>query len=128
MSRSPLRLSINGNQVSISARLSYWLSVSHIIPLFGRNGLASCGVDEAQPTADVTIQTIFGITPEGRLASKTRTYLSFPTRCLLTMFDIDATGYVQQVAQPQLDRAASTIDNRIGEINVSQVLNPKELY
>jgi RHS repeat-associated protein len=46
----------------------------------------------------------------------------------LTEFDIDATGYVQQVAQPQPDRAASTIDNRIGEIDVSRVLNARDLY
>lgn len=128
VSRWPFRLTINGNQVSISTRLFYWLSVSHT-RLFGiRIGLGSCGIDEPQPYADVTITTIFGITPNGKLASKTRTRLSFPTRCLLTIFNIDATGHVQQIAQPQLDRAASTIDSRIGEIDISRVVNVKDLY
>lgn len=34
LSRSPLRIEITGNRISISARLSYWLSVSHT-RLFG---------------------------------------------------------------------------------------------
>lgn len=127
VSRSPFSVSINGNQVTISTRLSYWLSVSHT-RVFGRTGLGSCGVDEAQPTADVTVTAIFGITTEGKLVSKTRAYLSFPTRCNLTIFDIDATPYIQQVAQPQLDRLAATIDSRIGEIDVSRVVNERELY
>lgn len=127
VSRSPFTINVDGNRVSVSARLSYWLSVSHTRLLI-RTGLGSCGVDEPEPTADVTLTTIFGITPEGKLASKTRTNLSFPSRCNLTMFDIDATGYVQDVAQPQLDRIAATIDSRIGEINVSKVLKPGDLY
>jgi uncharacterized membrane protein len=128
VSRSRFNISVDGNQVSISTRLSYWLSVSHT-RLFGiRTGLGSCGVDEPEPIADVKLTTVFGITPEGKLASKTRTSLSFPTQCRVTMFNIDATGYVQQFAQPQLDRIAATIDSRIGEINVSRVLNAKDLY
>jgi uncharacterized membrane protein len=126
--RSPFSITVNGNQVSISARVAYWLSVSHT-RLFGiRTGLASCGVDEPEPTADVKLTIIFGITENGKLTSKTRTELSFASRCNLTVFNIDATGYVQEVAQPQLDRAASLIDSRIGEIDVSRVLKVKDLY
>lgn len=85
VSRSAFSLNINGNQISISTRLSYWLSVSHT-RLFGiRTGLASCGIDEPEPTADVTLTTIFGITQEGKIASKTPTSLSFPSRCKLTV-------------------------------------------
>ena len=127
VSRSRFNISLNGNQVSISTRLSYWLSVSHT-RFLGRTGLGSCGIDEPEPVADVTLTTVFGITPEGKLSSKTRTSLSFPTRCNVTMFNIDATGYVQDFAQPQLDRIAATIDSKIGEIDVSRVLNPKDLY
>ena len=128
VSRSPFTLNVDGNRVSISARLSYWLSFSHT-RLFGiRTGLGSCGIDEPEPTADVTLTTIFGITPQGKLASKTRTDLEFPSRCYLTMFNIDATDHVRGFAQPQLDRIAATIDGRIGEIDVSRVLKPSDIY
>ena len=128
VSRSPFTINVNGNRVSISTRLSYWLSFSHTRVFGFRTGLGSCGIDEAEPTADVTLTTIFGITPEGRLASKTRTELQFVSRCYLTMFNIDATDHIRGFAQPQLDRIASTIDSRIGEINVSKVLKPSDLY
>jgi uncharacterized membrane protein len=128
VSRSPFHLNINGNEVSISTRLSYWLSVSHTRMLGIRTGLASCGINEPQPTADVTVRTIFGITENLKLTSKTYTNLSFSSRCNLTIFNIDATPYIQQVAQPQLDRIASTIDSRISEIDVSRVLKVNDLY
>lgn len=127
VSRSPFSLSINGNEVSISTRLSYWLSVSHT-RFFVRTGLASCGVDEPQPNADVKVRTIFGVTESLKLTSKTYTYLSFSSRCNLTIFNIDATPYIRQVAQPQIDRIASTIDSRIGEIDVSRILKASDLY
>jgi len=128
VSRSPFRLSVYGNCVTISTRLFYWLSVSHTRLFGARTGLGSCGVNEAQPWADVTIRVIFGVTPDGRLASKTWPILSFPSRCNLTIFNIDATGYVQKIAWTQLERLAATIDTRIGEINVSQFVNVKKLY
>ncbi|HET7287755.1 MAG TPA: DUF4403 family protein, partial [Pyrinomonadaceae bacterium] len=128
VSRSPFTINIDGNRVSISTRLSYWLSFSHTRVFGFRTGLGSCGIDEPEPTADVTLTTIFGVTTEGKLASKTRTDLRFLSRCNLTMFNIDATDYIRDFAQPQLDRIASTIDSRIGEINVSKVLKPSDLY
>jgi uncharacterized membrane protein len=127
--RSPFRLTINGNQISVAVRIAYWLSVSHVIPILGRNGLASCGVDEAQPEADITLTTIFGVAENGRLASKTRiTNLSFPTRCNLTMFNIDATGYIQNAIQPQLDGLTAAIDSRISQLDVSRFVNVGALY
>src|SRR5258708_238443 len=45
VTRGPLRLAVNGSQLTASVRAQYWISVSHTI-LGIRNGLASCGVDE----------------------------------------------------------------------------------
>lgn len=125
--RSPFQLSIDGNRVSISVRLGYWVQISHTRFLFRQN-LASCGIDETQPTIDVSLTMIFGVTPEGKLVSKTRSSLTFPTPCNLTMADIDGTEYIRGFAQPHLDRIASTIDSRIGEISISRLVNVKDLY
>ena len=113
----------------MSTRLAYWVNISHIIPIIGaRNDLASCGIDETTPLLDITLTTIFGVGDDGHLTSKTRTTnLSFPTPCNLTIADIDGTGYIEEFARPQLDRLASTIDNKIHEIDVSRFINVNDI-
>jgi uncharacterized membrane protein len=129
VSRGPFRISIEGNQVKVATRLSYWLSVSHVIPILGRNGLAQCGINEAQPYADVELTTIFGVDSDGHVASKTRvTQLSFPTPCNLTVANIDARPYIQQAVDPQINSLASTIDAQIRRIDLSGFLDYTRIY
>jgi uncharacterized membrane protein len=129
VTRGPFRIAIEGNQVKVATRLSYWLSVSHVIPIFGRNGLAQCGIDEAEPYADVELTTIFGVDENGRIASKTRlTQLSFPVPCNLTVADIDASPYIQEAVTPQLNRLTSTIDEQIRRIDLSTFLDFTRIY
>jgi hypothetical protein len=127
--RGPFRISIQGNQVKIATRLFYWLSVSHIIPLLGRNGLAQCGIGEAEPYADVELTTVFGVDESGHIASKTRlTQLSFPIPCNLTIADIDARPYIEDAVRPQVEGLTSTIDAQIRRIDVSSFFDFTRMY
>jgi hypothetical protein len=130
VARGPFQISVDGNRISMSTRLAYWVNISHIIPIIGaRNDLASCGIDETTPLLDITLTTIFGVGDDGHLASKTRTTnLSFPTPCNLTKADIDGTGYIEEFARPQVDRLAATIDSKIHEIDVSRFINVNDLH
>lgn len=129
VSRGPFRIAIEGNQVKVATRISYWLSVSNVIPILGRNGLAQCGIDEAEPYADIELTTIFGVDSDGHLASKTRlTELSFPTPCNLTVANIDARPHIEQAVTPQIDRLTSTIDEQIRRIDLSTFLDYTKMY
>lgn len=128
VSRWPFRISINGNQISITTRLFYWLELSDT-RLFGfRQSRASCGLGEAQRIADITVTAFYGVTPQGKLVSKTRSSLNFLNRCNLTVLDLDVTDYIQNTAQSQLNSLTSTIDNRIGEIDVSRLIKLSDVY
>jgi uncharacterized membrane protein len=129
LSRGAFQIGFDGNRISISTRISYWISVSNDLPIIGRNGLASCGVDEEEPVADITIETIFGVKNDGHLHSKTRiTNLSFPNPCNLTFLNIDARGYIDEAVRPQLDRLAAAVDSQMASIDVSPLVNVGRLY
>ena len=128
LSRAPFRLKLDGNQTLLSTPISYWLAVSRIT-LFGvRTGLGSCGVNAAELRAEAKLTTIFGVTPDGRFSSKTRASIDFPSPCRLTIFNVDATPRVREIAEPQLERAADAIDSQIREVDASRVLNVNKLY
>jgi uncharacterized membrane protein len=128
VSRGNFAINITANTVLITTRVSYWLSVSNNLPIVGRNGLASCGVNEPQPIVDVTIEITLGMKRDGHLHSKTRNQLSFSTPCNLTIANIDVRSYIKAVVQPQVDRLASALDARIATVDLSSVLDPGAFY
>ncbi len=129
VSRGPFSVGLDGNRISVSTHVSYWLSVSNVIPIFGRNGLASCGVDESEPGIDVTLESIVGVKPDGHLHSKTRiTNLAFPDPCNLTFLNIDVRSYVEGVVRPQLERVTSVVDAQLATVDVSPVLKVVDVY
>jgi uncharacterized membrane protein len=116
ITRGPLRLAVNGSQLTASVRAQYWISVSHTI-LGIRNGLASCGVDENLRIVDASLSTVVGTTETGKLTATTRiSNLSFPNRCQLTFANIDVTDRIAGVVRSQLERIAGTIDARIAQV------------
>lgn len=119
--RDPLRLSINGDRIDLSAHVRYRarLAARPCAPLVGCRWveLGSCGTgDGPMPTMDVGLRTTLVFHADWTVAPKTRALPVRPgVRCKLTEAKIDVTERVQALVQGLLDRTAPQIDAKLAE-------------
>ncbi|MDB4947469.1 MAG: hypothetical protein JWM27_118 [Gemmatimonadetes bacterium] len=118
--RDPLRISVTGGHVDVSAHVRYRARIAKKVcaPLVGCRWvpLSQCGHDGPMPTLDIGLRTTLGWSPDWRVAPRTA---ARPVRsglhCRVAGARVDVTERVQAKVLAELQRAAPRVDERIRE-------------
>ena len=119
VSRSPFRVAVSQQTLTISADIAYQGRVWYRPPI-GSELSAGCGTDsEQQPRVRATIGSTVQLTPEWQLRTNTRVFALAPLsnderdRCLLTMLRIDVTDLVIDETKRMLDQNLQQFDREV---------------
>ncbi len=120
--RGPLQMRVNGNQITITVRISYSLAVAHRLKagIFAGGQtpwmqFGQCGDDGESPRETVfSMKTTLDWTTDWKVRSKTKLLQNlYPNRCGVTALNFDITRAVDGKIRPRLEEAAKLIDDRI---------------
>ncbi|MCI0434814.1 MAG: DUF4403 family protein [Gemmatimonadetes bacterium] len=122
LERGPITFSFGDSTVSAATIFRYrgraWVRTLFAAPSF------SCGMEGQRPRMRVGVATMWGLTPEWRLRTRSRiTVLEPVTRaerdqCEVSFLNIDVTGKVVDAASKGLRAALRTADQRIGRLEL----------
>jgi hypothetical protein len=117
--RSPFRVLVNGQTLSLSADVEYRGRVWYRPPI-GSELSAGCPMgDEPAPRVHATIACTAQLTPRWELHTDTRVLRLEPVsreardRCLLTMLRIDVTDLVMEETRSMLDQNLQSFDREV---------------
>ena len=115
VTRDPLAVSMDGNQLSVSTTLHSWFKIAmRVSTLFGGHTItqiASAGVNEPQRRAIVKFDSTISTTPDYTLTATTHVEpINFLDPIRLTVLNIDFTNKLRDILQPQLDKVPEVID------------------
>jgi hypothetical protein len=118
VSRSPFRVRVSGQTVSISADVEYRGRVWYRPPI-GPEWSAGCGTGGLAPRVRATLASTGRLTPAWQLRTSTRVLRLEPysdeprDRCRLTVLRIDATDRVIQATRSMLDQNLEKFDEAV---------------
>jgi hypothetical protein len=126
--RDPLSVSLNGNQLSITAIAHYWArgGVDVENGAWGIGGyswhtVAQCGSDATPNNAILNIVSLLSIADDYTLRGNSHaTPVNCQQPCLLTILNIDYTGKVSQLFQSKLNAAASFLDSKLPGVTAAK--------
>lgn len=124
--RTPFRISVEGQRVTISGVIEYegrgWY-----LPPIGPTISAACGTGNVpKPRARVRIVSTLSLTPEWSLNSRSRVAEIEPVtdstrdRCRVTPFRIDVTDRVMRATRGVLEQQLRTLDRNIARVNTRE--------
>ena len=121
--RSPFTVVLDGETARLSSVVSY-KGRGFYNPRVGPNISASCGINDEQPRARISIASDLRITPEWKLRGKTRVSSVTPyseerrDQCRVTAFKIDVTDRVINATKGMLEKQRPMIDRRISSLDI----------
>jgi len=118
--RDPLRISLAGDRVDVSARVRYRARIAErvCVPLAGCRWvpLAGCGHDGPMPTLQVGIRTVVRWRDDWSLEPRTEARpVESGIRCQLTEARIDVSERVRTAVQGAMDGIAPRVDRELRE-------------
>jgi hypothetical protein len=121
--RDPFSVSLNGRTATITGVVRYkgrgWYD-----PRIGPEISSSCGINDVEPRARITLASDLSITPEWRLHGKSRVSNVVPyssdrrDQCRVTVFKIDVTDRVIKATREALEKQRPMIDRKISSIDL----------
>jgi len=121
VSRSPFRVRVTGQTVTISATVDYEGRVWYR-PVIGPELSASCGTgNEPRPRVRVTLLSTGRLTPNWELRTRTRLLRLEPysdearDRCRLTILRIDVTDRVVEATRQMIEKNLDEFDRRVAQ-------------
>ena len=123
--RDPVKLSMNGNRLTLSAHAYYWIEAAQQIhkprPFKGdiTQKLGSCGENEPPREVQIAFTTEVNWGADWNLVSKTIVSdVQFPNRCSMTALNLDVTDTIKRRLIEKMNVAAAMIDARIRAANL----------
>lgn len=119
--REPLRFDMQGNRLSVGARVYYWFEGAQRItkPIIGGyywQSLGSCGRGEPPREALIGLTTTVNLSEDWRVKSSTTVSpTQYPKKCSVTFLNIDITGRVNDVFRGGLAQAAALADQQVAQ-------------
>ena len=121
--RDPFSVALNGRTATITGVVHYkgrgWYD-----PRIGPEISSSCGINDIEPRARITLASDLSITPDWRLRGKSRIAKVVPyseerrDQCRVTVFKIDVTDRVINATKDALEKQRPLIDRKISSINL----------
>lgn len=123
--RSPFQIAVNGQNITLTSVIEYegrgWFR-----PPIGPTVSAACGTGDgvARPRARVSLATSIDLTPNWKLASRSRLRALEPfsnearDECRVTAFRIDVTDRVMNATRGQMTSQLAVLDRRIAQVDV----------
>jgi hypothetical protein len=121
--RDPFRISLNGNILTIEARVKYWVAGALAVPIpFTGNStwqqVGSCGLNEAKREAVISLSTKFELQKDGRFKTTTKVNsISYPNLCGVTLLNYDVTPILNYNLTANLINLVTSVDSRIAQIS-----------